>query len=83
MQNDQRSTHNSLLDQCNYTTLHMRCIKSIATDVFNSLNNLNPFYESNVKDTPFNFRDSNILFQSKFDKITNGKNAFKCYSTQS
>ncbi len=31
----------------------------------------------NVKDTPYNFRDSNIVFQPKFDKITYGKNTFK------
>ncbi len=31
----------SLLEKCNYTTLHIRSIKAIASEVFKSLNNLN------------------------------------------
>ncbi len=37
--------------------------------------------KSNVKDTLYNFRDSNIVFQIMFDKITYGKNTFKYYNT--
>ena len=35
----------------------------------------------NVKETLYNFRDSNILFQPKFNKITYGKNTFKYNGT--
>ncbi len=42
MFNDKKSTYSSLLEKCNYTTLHIRCIKVIASEVFKSLNNLNP-----------------------------------------
>ncbi len=42
MLNDETSTYSSLLEKCNYTTLHIRHIKAIALEVFKSLNNLNP-----------------------------------------
>ncbi len=41
MFNDKTSTYSSLLEKCNYTTLHIRCIKAIESEVFKSLNNLN------------------------------------------
>ncbi len=41
MINDKTSTYSSLLDKCNYTTLHIRHIKALASEVFKSLNNLN------------------------------------------
>ncbi len=42
MFNDKTRTYSSLLQKCNYITLHIRHIKAIASDVFRSLNNLNP-----------------------------------------
>ncbi len=54
MLNDQIRIYHSLLDKCNYTTLYVRSITSIATQVFKSLNNLNYSFMNeifNVKDT--------------------------------
>ncbi len=41
MFNDRTSTCISLLEKCNYTTLHVRCIQAIVSDVFESLNHPN------------------------------------------
>ncbi len=71
--NDKTSTHSSLLDKFNYTSLHIRSIKAIASEVFKSLNNLNPnfmYKMFQVKDITYDLRDSNILSEPKFNKIT-------------
>ena len=84
MFNDKTSTFSSLLEKCNYTTLHIRCIKAIASEVFKSLNNLNPNFMNKmfqVKDITYDLRDSNILCQPKFNKITYGKKTFSYYGT--
>jgi hypothetical protein len=83
MFNDKTSTYAALLDKSNYTTLHIRRIKVIATEVFKSLNHLNPSFMNSmcqVKDIPYDLRDSNIMYQPRFDKITYGKNTFTYYS---
>ncbi len=62
MFNDKTSTYSSLLEKCNYKTLHLRRIK---TEVFKSLNNLNPNFMNTmfqVKDINYDLRDSNILY---------------------
>ena len=84
MLNDKTSTYETLLEKCNYTTLLIRRIKVIAIEVFKSLNNLNPCFMNemfDVKDIPYNLRDTNIVLQPKFDKITYGKNTFKYYGS--
>ncbi len=84
MFNDKTSTYSSLLEKCNYTTLYIRHIKAIASEVFKSLNNLNPNFINKmfqVKDITYDLRDSNILFQPKFNKITYEKNTFSYYGT--
>jgi hypothetical protein len=84
MFNDKISTYSSLLEKCGYATLHVRRIKTIASEVFKSLNDLNPIFMSEmftVKDISYDLRDSNILFQPKFKKITYGKNTFKYYGS--
>ena len=84
MFNDKISTYSSLLEKCGYTMLHVRCIKIIASEVFKSLNDLNPILMSEmftVKDISYDLRDSNILLQPKFKKITYGKNTFKYYGS--
>ncbi len=81
---DKTSTHSSLLEKCNYTTFHIRHIKAIASEVFKSLNNLNPNFMNKmfqVKDITYDLRDSNILCQPKFNKIKYGKNTFSYYGT--
>ncbi len=53
-------------------------------EVFKSLNNLNPEFMKEmfkVKETPYDLRDSNILVQPKFDKISYGKNTFQYYGS--
>ncbi len=82
MFNDKTSTYSSLLGKCNYTTLHIRHIKAIASEVFKSLNNLNPNFMNEmfqVEDITYDLRDSNILCQPKFNKITYGKKTFSYY----
>ncbi len=82
MFNDKTSTYSSLLEKCHYTTLHIRHIKAIASEVFKSLNNLNPNFMSKmlqVKDITYDLRDSNILCQPKFNNITYGKKTFSYY----
>ncbi len=84
MFNDRTSTYSSLLEKCNYITLHIRCIKAIASEIFKSLNNLNHNFIDKmfrVKDITYDLRDSNILCQPKFNKITYGKNTFSYNGT--
>ncbi len=84
MFNDKTSTYISLLEKCNYTTLHIMRIKAIASEVFKSLNNLNPNFMNKmlqVKDITYDLRDSNILCQPKFNKIMYGEKTFSYYGT--
>ncbi len=76
MFNGKTSTNSSLLEKCNYTILQIRHIKARASEVFKSLDNLNPNFMNNmfqVKDITYDLRDSNILCQPKFNKIAYGK----------
>ncbi len=84
MFNDKTSTYSSMFEKYNYTTLHIRHIQAIAPEVFKSLNNLNPNFMNKmfqVKDITYDLRDSNILCQPKFNKITYGKKTFSYYGT--
>ncbi len=47
--NDQKSTYFELLDKCNYTTMLIRRIKTIAMEVFKSLHDLNPNFSYHRK----------------------------------
>ncbi len=65
--------HCYALEKCNYTALHIRHIKAIVSEVFKSLNNLNPNFRNKmfqVKDITYELKDS------KFNKITYGKKTF-------
>ncbi len=44
MLKDQISTYKQLLEKFNYATLHIRRLRIISTEVFKSLNNLNPSF---------------------------------------
>ncbi len=84
MFNDKISTYSSLLEKCNYTTLHImiRCIKAIASEVFKSLNNANFMNKMfQVKYITHDLRDSNMLYHLKFNKIPYGKKTFSYYGT--
>ncbi len=57
-------------------------IKTIAMKVFKSLHDLNPNFMKemfNIKELKYSQRDSNIIYQSKFEKVSYGKNTFKYY----
>ncbi len=72
MLKDQISTYVQLLDKCNYATLHIGRFRIISTEVFKSLNNLNPsFFKEmfNVKETSYNLRDSSLMYLPSFNKI--------------
>ncbi len=65
---DRTSIHSSLLAKCNYTTLHISCIKAITSDVFKSLNNLNSNFMNEmfqVKYITYDLRDSNIYVNQR------------------
>ncbi len=84
MFNDKTSTYSSLLEKCNYTTVHITCIKAVASEVFKSLNNLNPNFMNKmfqVNDITYDLRDSNILCQPKFNKKNYSKKTFSYYGT--
>ncbi len=79
MFNDRTNSYSSRLEKCNYKTLHKRCIKPIASEVFRSLNNLNPNFINKivqVKDITYDLIESNTLCQPNFNKITYGKKDF-------
>ena len=79
---DKTSSYTSLLEKSDYTTLFIRRLRTIATEVFKSLHDLNPKFMNKmfeVKDIPYDLRDSNILCQPKFNKIIYGKNTFNYY----
>ena len=84
MFNDKKSTYDSLLEKCNYTTLHIRRIKTIATEVFKSLHDMNPAFMKDIfqqKDISYGLRDEVILNQPKFHKLSYGRNTFKYYGS--
>ncbi len=76
MLKDEISTYEQLLEKCNYATLHIRHLRIISTEVFKSLNNLNPSFMKemfNVKETCYNLRDSSLMYLPSFNKILFGK----------
>ncbi len=76
------STYSSLLENFNYTTLHIGHVKAIVSEVFKSLSNLNPncmkMFEA--KDITYDLRYSKFVKQS-LNKITYGKKTFSYYGT--
>ncbi len=82
--NDKVSSYDCLLEKCKGSTLHLRRIKTIALEVFKSLNDLNPPFMKemfDMKQVPYNLRDNNLLTQPKFRKISYGKNSFRYYGS--
>ncbi len=64
MLNDQISTYEQILEKFNYATLHIRCLRIISTEVFKSINSLNPNFLKemfNVKETSYKLRDSSLM----------------------
>ena len=84
LHNDTVSSYDTLISKSSTTTMHVRRIKSIACEVFKSLNDLNPVFMKEMfqeKDTPYNLRDNQLLLQPKFKKIKYGKNTFRYYGS--
>ena len=84
LHNDNTSSYDTLITKSNVTTMHVRRIKSIACEVFKSLNELNPGFMKDMfqeKDMPYDLRDDHLLVQPKFKKISYGKNTFRYYGS--
>ncbi len=84
MLKDQISTYEQILENCNYATLHIRRLRIISTEVFKSLNSLNPIFMKemfHVKETSYNLRDSSLMYLPSFNKIMYEKNTFKYYGS--
>ncbi len=85
MFNDYCSTYPALLEKCNYTTLHVRRIKTIACEVFKSINKLNPIFMHNIfktKDLSYQLRDNHTVYQPKFKDITYVRHIFAYHGSQ-
>ncbi len=70
MFNDTVSIYESLLDRRGYTTLHIRRIKTIANEVFKSVNHLNPTFMKemfNIKQILYDLRDKHIMHLPRFN----------------
>ncbi len=64
MLKDQISTYEQLSEKCNYATLNIRRLRIISTEMFKSLNHLNPSFMKemfNVKENSYNLRDSSSM----------------------
>ncbi len=73
--NDHCSTYSALLEKCSYTTLHVQRIKTIACEVFKSINKFNPVFMHEIfktKDLSYQLRDNHTVYQPKFKGITYG-----------
>ena len=84
LHNDKISSYDTLIAKSNTTTMHIRRIKSLACEVFKSLNDLNPSFMKDmfqVKEIPYDLRDDQILVQPTFKKISYGKNTFRYYGS--
>ncbi len=84
MMKDQISTYEHLLAKCNYVTLHIRRLQIISIELFKSLNSLNPSSMKdvfNVNESPYNLRDSSLMYLPSFNKIMYGQNTFKYYGS--
>ncbi len=65
-------------------TLLIRRITTIGTEVFKSLYNVNLTFMNQmfeVKTISYDLRNSNVLFQPKWQKVTYLKNTYKYYGT--
>ncbi len=60
----------------------MKSIKQIASEVYKSLNNLNPTFMTNMfeeRNSSYYLRDSSVLTQPIFKKLTYGLHMFNYY----
>ncbi len=65
--NDKKRSYSSLQEKSRQTTLHLKCIKRIACEVYQSLNKLNPAFVTDMfqkRNICYYLRDSSVLTQS-------------------
>ena len=80
--NDFTSSYSELLTKAGYESLHLRRMKTIACEVFKSLNSLNPSFMGDMfkmKENVYDLRDNHRLVQPVFKKLTYGRNTFGYY----
>ncbi len=80
--NDTTCDYRDLLDKTGYDSLHLRCIKTIACEVFKSLFKLSPEFINELfkpKEVNYDLRNNSLLMQPNFKKIRYGKNTFQYY----
>ena len=80
--NDFSSSYNELLLSHKYDTLHVRRIKSIASEVYKTVSSLNPDFMKDMiteKSNDIGLRDGQKLIQPEFKKIRYGRNTFSYY----
>ncbi len=85
MFNDHCITYPTLLEKCSYTTTrHVRRMKTIACEVFKSINKLNHVFMYGIfktKDLSYQLRDNHTVYQPKCKGITYGKYTFAYYGS--
>ena len=77
--NDKTSSYAELIEKSGRPTLSLSRIRQVATEVYKSLNGLNPVYMSNLfkrKELPYNLRQDNILILPKFKSQRYGRKSF-------
>ncbi len=78
---DFTSSYDDLLSKGNIEMLYIKRLKSMATEVYKTLHNLNPKYMQSLievkTDTNYDFRSSTILKQPAFNGITYGLNSYR------
>ena len=78
------NSYNDLLVIAGYDSLQLKRMKTIACEVFKSLNSLNPSFMRSMfveKDNIYDLRDGSRLVQPSFNKIRYGKNTFSYYGS--
>ncbi len=82
MFNDKKSSYSSLVEKCGYTTLLIRCINTVATEVFKSLNNItSTFMNQMFEAKTISYDLKHVLLQAKWPKVTYGKHTFTNYGS--
>jgi hypothetical protein len=82
MYNDPTSPYQDLLQKHGHVTLHVQRLRSIALEVFKTLNDLNPIFMIelfDMKTLHHDLRDTSRLLQPKFRTIRYGRNSFSYY----
>ncbi len=77
---DFTSSYSELLQKANMPTLYLSRLRQIATEVYKAMNNIGPDYVKdifNVKENPYNMRNTRPLIQPNYNTVTYGRNSIK------